>query len=83
VVKGIWAYIKENNLQNPANKSEIVPDSKLKVGLNSEEVIGLPIHETSLDTGPGSKPLNPTPHEHKPLNPSTLSPQPSTFNPQL
>jgi upstream activation factor subunit UAF30 len=43
VVKGVWAYIKENNLQNPANKSEIVPDSKLKVGLKSDQVAGLSI----------------------------------------
>jgi len=30
VVSKIWDYIKKNNLQNPANKREIVADAKLK-----------------------------------------------------
>ena len=30
VVSKIWAYIKKNNLQNPANKREILADAKLK-----------------------------------------------------
>jgi chromatin remodeling complex protein RSC6 len=30
VVSKMWAYIKGNNLQNPANKREIVADDKLK-----------------------------------------------------
>ena len=30
VVSGIWAYIKANDLQNPANKKEILCDDKLK-----------------------------------------------------
>ena len=30
VVSKIWAYIKANNLQNPANKREIIADAKLK-----------------------------------------------------
>ena len=30
VVSKMWAYIKSNNLQNPANKREIVADAKLK-----------------------------------------------------
>ncbi len=29
VVKAIWAYIKENNLQNPKNKQKIILDEKL------------------------------------------------------
>lgn len=29
-LKGVWAYIKANNLQNPAAKREILPDTKLK-----------------------------------------------------
>lgn len=29
VVKKVWDYIKEHNLQNPKNKREIVPDAKL------------------------------------------------------
>jgi upstream activation factor subunit UAF30 len=31
VVKQIWVYIKKNNLQNPANKRNILADEKLKV----------------------------------------------------
>ncbi|MBI5457121.1 hypothetical protein HY971_00120 [Candidatus Kaiserbacteria bacterium] len=31
VVKQIWVYIKANNLQNPANKRNILADAKLKV----------------------------------------------------
>ena len=30
VVSKMWAYIKKNNLQNPANKREILADDKLK-----------------------------------------------------
>lgn len=30
VVSKIWAYIRENNLQNPENKREILADAKLK-----------------------------------------------------
>jgi upstream activation factor subunit UAF30 len=30
MVSKIWAYIKKNDLQNPANKREIVADEKLK-----------------------------------------------------
>ena len=29
-VKKLWDYIKKNNLQNPANKREILADAKLK-----------------------------------------------------
>ena len=29
-VKKMWDYIKANNLQNPANKREILADAKLK-----------------------------------------------------
>ncbi len=30
MVSKIWAYIKKNDLQNPANKREILADDKLK-----------------------------------------------------
>ena len=30
VVSKMWEYIKKNNLQNPANKREILADDKLK-----------------------------------------------------
>jgi chromatin remodeling complex protein RSC6 len=30
VVSKIWDYIKKNNLQNPANKREIIADAKLR-----------------------------------------------------
>jgi chromatin remodeling complex protein RSC6 len=29
-VSKVWAYIKQHNLQNPANKREILADAKLK-----------------------------------------------------
>ena len=29
VVKGLWVYIKKNDLQDPNNKRNIVPDDKL------------------------------------------------------
>jgi chromatin remodeling complex protein RSC6 len=29
-VKALWEYIKENNLQNPAKRSEILCDAKLR-----------------------------------------------------
>jgi chromatin remodeling complex protein RSC6 len=31
VVKKLWEYIKKNDLQNPANKRNILADAKLKV----------------------------------------------------
>lgn len=31
LMKDIWVYIKKNNLQNPSNKREILPDVKLGV----------------------------------------------------
>lgn len=31
VVKQIWVYIKKHDLQNPANKRNILADDKLKV----------------------------------------------------
>ncbi len=31
VVKKIWEYIKKGNMQNPANKRNIIADAKLKV----------------------------------------------------
>ena len=30
VVSGVWEYIRKHNLQNPANKREILADDKLK-----------------------------------------------------
>ena len=35
VVSKVWEYIKANNLQNPANKREIVADEKLKAVLRA------------------------------------------------
>ena len=29
-VKGLWSYVKENDLQNPQNKREILADDKLQ-----------------------------------------------------
>lgn len=35
--KKIWEYVRANNLQNPKNKREIVPDAKLSKALNVSE----------------------------------------------
>lgn len=37
-VKLIWDYIKSNNLQNPANKRNILCDAKLKAVTGKDEV---------------------------------------------
>lgn len=37
-VKQIWDYIKSNNLQNPANKRNILADSKLEKVFGKSEV---------------------------------------------
>lgn len=37
-VKQMWVYIKENNLQNPANKRNILADAKLKEVFGKDEV---------------------------------------------
>jgi chromatin remodeling complex protein RSC6 len=38
VTKRLWAYIKENNLQNPANKRNILCDEKLRAVMGKGEV---------------------------------------------
>ena len=38
VTKRLWAYIKERNLQNPANKRNILCDDKLKAVMGKGEV---------------------------------------------
>jgi chromatin remodeling complex protein RSC6 len=38
VTKRLWDYIKENNLQNPANKRNILCDDKLKAVMGKDEV---------------------------------------------
>lgn len=38
VVKKLWAYIKEKDLQNPANKRNILADDALKVIFGKDEV---------------------------------------------
>ena len=38
VTKRLWAYIKENNLQNPANKRNILCDEKLQAVMGKGEV---------------------------------------------
>lgn len=38
VVKQLWVYIKEHNLQNPANKRNILADDKLKLVFGKDEV---------------------------------------------
>ncbi|MBA3896287.1 MAG: hypothetical protein H0X36_03945 [Sphingomonadaceae bacterium] len=38
MVSKIWAYIKKNNLQNPANKREIMADAKLRPIFGADKV---------------------------------------------
>ncbi len=38
VVSKMWEYIKKNNLQNPANKREILADDKLKKVFGKDKV---------------------------------------------
>jgi len=38
VTKRMWDYIKAHNLQNPANKRNILCDSKLKAVMDKDEV---------------------------------------------
>ena len=38
VVTKLWDYIKKHNLQNPANKREIVADATLKKVFNADKV---------------------------------------------
>ncbi|CAL1356710.1 unnamed protein product [Linum trigynum] len=40
-VKKIWAHIKEHQLQNPANKKEIICDDKLKTIFAQKEKVGM------------------------------------------
>ncbi len=41
VVKKVWDYIKANNLQNPANKREIVADAKLKPVFGGKDKVSM------------------------------------------
>ena len=41
VTKAIWVYIKANNLQDPANKRNIVADEKLKKIFDGKEVVSM------------------------------------------
>ena len=38
VVKQLWVYIKDNNLQNPANKREILCDDNLRPVFNADKI---------------------------------------------
>ncbi len=38
VTKKVWDYIKEKNLQNPANKRNILADDKLRAVFKKDEV---------------------------------------------
>ena len=38
VTKRLWDYIKAHNLQNPANKRNVLCDSKLKAVMGKDEV---------------------------------------------
>lgn len=41
VVKKLWVYIKANNLQDPANKRNIVADENLKKVFGGEAVVDM------------------------------------------
>ena len=41
VVKKMWDYIKKNNLQNPANKREIIADAKLKPVFDGKDKVSM------------------------------------------
>ena len=41
VVSKIWEYIKKNNLQNPANKREILADAKLKPVFGGKDAVSM------------------------------------------
>ena len=41
VVSKIWDYIKKNNLQNPANKREILADDKLKKVFDGKAAVSM------------------------------------------
>ncbi|WP_244510609.1 SWIB/MDM2 domain-containing protein [Microvirga guangxiensis] len=41
VVSKVWEYIKANNLQNPANKREILADSKLQAVFGGKDKVSM------------------------------------------
>ncbi|MHB8530491.1 MAG: SWIB/MDM2 domain-containing protein [Caulobacteraceae bacterium] len=41
VVSKIWAYIKSNKLQNPANKREILADAKLRPVFGGKDKVSM------------------------------------------
>jgi len=41
VVSKMWEYIKKNNLQNPANKREILADAKLKPIFHGKDAVSM------------------------------------------
>ncbi len=41
IIKKLWAYIKKNNLQDPKNKRNIVPDEKLAKVFGSKSAIDM------------------------------------------
>ena len=41
VVKGLWVYIKKNNLQDPKNKRNIVADANLKKVFAGKSVVNM------------------------------------------
>ena len=41
VVSKVWEYIKANNLQNPANKREILADEKLRAVFGGKDKVSM------------------------------------------
>ncbi|KAK8639921.1 hypothetical protein V6N13_138287 [Hibiscus sabdariffa] len=40
-IKKVWEYIKRHNLQNPANRKEIICDEKLKTIFDGKDTVGM------------------------------------------
>lgn len=74
IVKSLWKYIKEHNLQNPMDKREIILDDKMKAvfGVDSFTVRAL---ESSLgSTGPASREAHARPRRRARAPPSRCFP---------
>jgi len=41
VVKGLWVYIKKNNLQDPKNKRNIIADENLFLVFDGKKVVNM------------------------------------------
>ena len=85
IVKCLWEYIRENNLQNPANKREIILDSEMKKVFGCEtftmftmnKYVGAhiePFKPVDLSTNSTTPKKRKTPKEKKPRKAGTQAP---------